>query len=256
MLQDLKARYRRWRIARHPIPDRLWSNALRAAPYTNRLTNTQRRRLRELATLFLLDKHFSAAHDLSITDVMRVRVAVKACLPILELDLDYYSNFRGVVLYPGDFRVQEMREDEAGVVHESVNELCGQSLSHGPIVLSWGTIADESAEAGQDLVIHECAHKLDMLNGDADGFPPLHAGMSAQYWTRQFQAAYDKLCTEVDAGKETRMDPYATADAAEFFAVASETFFTRPDIVAEDIPEAYEQLAAFYKQDPYATTTS
>jgi Mlc titration factor MtfA (ptsG expression regulator) len=248
----LQARYRRWRIARHPIPERLWAAALQSIPYAAQLAPDRRRRLRDLTTLFLLDKHFSPAHELIVTDAMRVCVAIKACVPVLELGIGYYSGFKGVVLYPADFRVREQQQDEAGVVHEMVSDLCGQSLSHGPMVLSWGAIAAESAEGGQDLVVHECAHKLDMLTGDADGFPPLHRDMSARAWTRAFRAAYDSLCDEVDAGHETRLDPYAAEDPAEFFAVASETFFTRPDIIAEDFPAVYAQLAAFYKQDPRA----
>jgi Mlc titration factor MtfA (ptsG expression regulator) len=181
---------------------------------------------------------------------MRVRVAARACVPVLELGLDYYSRFKGIVLYPGDFRVHEQRMDEAGVVHEEIRELCGQSLAQGPMVLSWGTIIAERAAQGQDLVIHECAHKLDTLNGEADGFPPLHAGMSPRTWTRALRVAYDKLCDDVDAGRPTRLDSYAAEDPAEFFAVASETFFTRPDVVFEDFPDVYAQLAAFYKQDP------
>jgi MtfA peptidase len=251
VLQRLKTRYRRWRVSRHPIPDRLWSAALRAAPYTRYLAPLARTRLREFATLFLIEKRFTTAHDLALTDAMRAIVALKACIPVLELGLDYYDNFKGIVLYPGDFRVHEQRTDEAGVVHEETRELCGQSMGQGPIVLSWDTLKSERASDGQDLVIHECAHKLDILNGDADGFPPLHAGVSVNGWTAAFRQAYDKLCREVDAERTTRLDPYGSADAAEFFAVASETFFTRPDILFEDFPDVYRQLADFYRQDPH-----
>jgi MtfA peptidase len=252
VLQRIKTRYRRWRVSRHPIPERLWSTALRAAPYARYLTPLQRARLRELATLFLIDKRFTTAHGLALTDAMQVVVALKACIPVLELGLEYYDNFKGIVLYPGDFRVHEQHIDEAGVVHDETRELCGQSMSQGPIVLSWDTLRRERAGDGQDLVIHECAHKLDILNGDADGFPPLHPGVSVNSWTGAFRRAYDELSREVDAEHTTRLDPYASADAAEFFAVASETFFTRPDILFEDFPEVYRQLADFYRQDPHS----
>src|SRR5437773_8054861 len=142
---------------------------------------------------------------MTIVDAMRVRIAIKACVPIHEMSLDYYSHFKEIVLYPDDFRVPEQHMDDTGVVHEEIRELCGQSLARGPMVLSWGTIAAELSEHGQDLVIHECAHKLDTLNGDADGFPPLHAGMSARSWTHTFVAAYDKLCQDLDANRPTRL---------------------------------------------------
>lgn len=252
MLRALASRYRRWRIARHPIPDALWSATLRSHPYARRLDRSQQARLRELTALFLLDKHFTATHELQLTDAMRLRIALRACVPILELGINYYADFRGVVVYPGDFRVHEKHMDDAGVVHEEIRQLCGQSLTHGPMVLSWDTLANERATNGQDLVVHECAHKLDVLNGSNEGFPPLHADMSPRTWASAFHAAYDMLCNKLDAGHDTRIDPYATADAAEFFAVASETFFTRPDIVYEDFPDVYAQLAAFFRQNPYA----
>jgi len=251
VLSALKARYQRWRIARHPLPDRVWSASLRAVPIAHRLPRAQRAKLRALVTLFLLDKHYSSAHDLHVTDAMRLRIAIKACLPILELGLGWYSHFKGIVLYPGDFRTHDQYMDETGVVHDAVSDLCGQSLIQGPMVLSWDTITTEHTDQGQDLVIHECAHKLDALNGDAAGFPPLHDNMSRRDWARAFRGAYRKLCDTIESGQTTRIDPYAAEDAAEFFAVVSETFFTRPDIVREDFPEVYQQLVAFYKQDPH-----
>lgn len=256
MLRALKSRFNRWRLQRHPIPDPLWSAALRTHAYARRLDATRRARLRELTTLFLLQKHFTAAHELVVTDAMRVRIALKACVPILELGLDHYADFRGIVVYPGDFRVHDRHMDEAGVVHEEIRQLCGQSLTQGPMVLSWDTLANEQADHGQDLVIHECAHKLDVLNGSNDGLPSLHTDMSTRQWARALRSGYDKLCAELDSGRETRIDPYAAEDAAEFFAVMSETFFTRPDIVREDFPDVYAQLAAFYRQDPYSLTNT
>lgn len=207
-------------------------------------------RLRELCARFLFQKTIVGVHDLNVTDIMRAHIAVKSCVPILELGLDYYSNFRGIVVYPGDFRVHERYLDNAGVVHEEIRQLCGQSLARGPMVLSWDTLINDRADDARDLVIHECAHKLDALNGGTEGFPPLHADMSIRTWTQTLTAAYEALCKAVDAGQDTRLDPYATENAAEFFAVVCETFFTRPDILQEDFPPVYEQLASFFRQDP------
>jgi Mlc titration factor MtfA (ptsG expression regulator) len=100
------------------------------------------------------------------------------------------------------------------------------------------------------VVIHEFAHKLDMLNGNANGFPPLHAGMSREAWAQAFTEAYKDLCRRVKAGEDTDIDPYATEAPGEFFAVVSEAFFEMPDIVRETYPAVYAQLAEFYRQDP------
>ena len=182
---------------------------------------------------------------------MRVRIALHASIPVLNLGLEYYADWISIVIYPGDFRVHEERMDDYGVVHPEIMDLCGQSLSQGPIVLSWEAIREEEvAPADHDLVIHECAHKLDLLNGNANGFPPLHSGMNARAWARDFHAAYRRLCTALDSRGSYRLDPYAAQDPAEFFAVLSETFFTMPRFIHEDFPAVYEHLQDFYRQDP------
>ena len=210
-----------------------------------------RERLRELANRLLHEKSFSGAAGLVVTNAMRARIALHACLPILNLGLDYYADWSSIVIYPGDFRVDDEYMDEHGVVHREIMDLCGQSLSHGPMVLSWEAMREEdSAPDDHDLVIHECAHKLDVLNGDANGFPPLHADMDGRGWARDFQAAYKRFCAAVETGNDNTIDPYASEDPAEFFAVASEAFFTVPNLINEKFPAVYKHLQRFYRQDP------
>jgi hypothetical protein len=253
----LRRLYDRWRIRRQAIPDRLWHRTLAQVHTACMLTRSDRARLRECTTLFLRAKTFDGAAGLVVTDSMRAAVAVRACLPILNLGIEYYSGWNDIVIYPGDFRVRDEYVDDAGVVHQQTLDLCGESLSHGPMVLSWDAIVSAGANVdGHDLVIHECAHKIDMLNGAADGFPPLHATMDALAWTRDFHAGYDGLCAALTAGAESRIDAYAATDPAEFFAVMSETFFAAPAIVRADFPAIYAQLGLFYRQHPDAVNPS
>ncbi len=248
----LKKLYRHWRPGRSSLPDSLWLQTCRASSYARALPKPDRERLRELATRFLHTKSFEGASGLAVSGVMRARIALHACIPILNLGLDYYGDWASVVIYPGDFRVHDEYMDEHGVVHREILDLCGRSLSRGPIVLSWQAILKEDETASDhDLVIHECAHKLDVLNGDANGFPPLHADMRAREWSRDFRAAYEQLCTGQSGGNPGRIDSYAGEDPAEFFAVLSEAFFTVPRLVAEDFPAVYRQLMRFYRQDPF-----
>lgn len=243
--------YDRWWRARRAIPDHLWRQTLSRVPYAQALPRPDRARLLKLATRFLQNKSFDGAAGIQITDAMRVDIALRACVPVLNLGLEFFTGWSEIVIYPGDFRVHDEYTDDAGVVHHEVLELCGESLSQGPMVLSWEAIAaSTSAISGHDLVIHECAHKLDILNGAADGFPPLHSAMEARAWTGDFRTAYEHLCAELDAGRATRLDPYAATDPAEFFAVASETFFAAPAVLCADYSAIYSQLRAFYRQDP------
>ena len=235
--------WRRQRVRRkHRIEEALWREAtgrLRFIPQTPKL--------RSLALLFLAEKQFSGTHGLEVTDEMRVSIAAQACLPVLELGLDWYAGFSGIVVYPGDFRVRRSETDEDGVVHEWDDELAGEAMPGGPVVLSWDATAND---AGMNVVIHEFAHKLDMLNGAADGLPPLHAAMDRAAWARAFEEAYQGFCDAVERGKETWLDPYAAEHASEFFAVISEAFFEDPAETRRRYPDVYDQLKLFYLQDP------
>jgi Mlc titration factor MtfA (ptsG expression regulator) len=229
-------------LEKHRIDDALWQQATAGLPFI-----PKSEKLRSLALLFLAEKQFSGAHGMEVSDAMRVSIAAQACLPILELGLDWYSGFTGIVVYPGDFRVQRTETDEHGVVHEWDDELAGEAMPGGPVVLSWDAAANDPEI---NVVIHEFAHKLDMLNGAADGLPPLHPGMDPAAWTRAFREAYEGFCDAVDRGKETWLDPYAGEHPSEFFAVISEAFFEQPAETRRRYPDVYEQLRLFYKQDP------
>jgi len=136
------------------------------------------------------------------------------------------------------------------VVHHSRDILAGESWHGGPLVLSLADVAASGQGEGVNVVLHEFAHKLDMLNGDANGFPPLHRGMDAAAWSNVFSAAYEDLCRRVDDGEDTPIDPYATTDPGEFFAVLSEAFFETPNSLFAEYPAVYAQMRQFYRQDP------
>jgi Mlc titration factor MtfA (ptsG expression regulator) len=236
---------RRRVLAKHRIDDALWQRATRPLAFLPRTP-----KLRQLALLFLAEKDFVGAHDLEVTDAMRLSIAAQACLPILELGLDWYAGWHGIVVYPGDFRVRRREIDEDGVVHEWEDDLAGEAMPGGPVVLSWDALAHDPAI---NVVIHEFAHKLDMLNGEADGVPPLHAGMDRRAWLAVFERAFEGFCDAVDRGKDTWLDPYAAEHRSEFFAVISEAFFREPQETRRRYPDVYEQLARFYRQDPAAS---
>ena len=235
--------WRRRRVLdRHRIDEALWNEATAGLPFI-----PKSEKLRELALLFLAEKQFTGAHGLEVTDAMRISIAAQACLPILELGLDWYAGFTGIVVYPGDFRVRREETDEHGVVHEWDDELAGEAMPGGPVVLSWDATANDPEI---NVVIHEFAHKLDMLNGAADGLPPLHAGMDRAAWTAAFKEAYEGFCDAVERDKETWLDPYAAEDPSEFFAVISEAFFAQPAETRRRYPDVFDQLKLFYRQEP------
>jgi Mlc titration factor MtfA (ptsG expression regulator) len=237
------ADWRRKRVLqKHRIDDALWASATRGLSFLPRSE-----KLRELALLFLAEKEFAGAQGMEVTDAMRVSIAAQACLPILELGLDWYAGFTGIVVYPGDFRVRRAETDEHGVVHEWDDDLAGEAMPGGPVVLSWDATANDPQI---NVVIHEFAHKLDMRNGAADGLPPLHPGMDRAAWTAAFEEAYEGFCDALERGKDTWLDPYAAEHPSEFFAVISEAFFKHAAETRRRYPAVYDQLKLFYRQDP------
>jgi Mlc titration factor MtfA (ptsG expression regulator) len=250
-------------LRKHAIDDALWQNTLGRLPFFGHLNDAERIRLRECTTLFIAEKEFSTAHDLPLTDAMIVAIAAQACLPVLNLSLELYRGWVGVIVYPGEFVIRKTVEDEAGVVHEIEHDASGEAWEGGPVVLSWEDAQMTGGEDAYNVVIHEFAHKIDMLNGEADGHPPLfrrwHAPLGSEAWNDVFDHAYDDFCAQVDAvpprrwgrfEQESLIDPYAADHPSEFFAVCSEALFVQPVAFEREYPELYRLLARYYRQDP------
>lgn len=231
-----------------PIPDPLWQQTMASQPFFRDLKPGERQALKNLAERFLADKEFSTAGELQLSDEICVAIAAQGCLPILELGLNAYRDWVGIIVYPDEFVVPCEIADEAGVVHQFDDVLSGQAWEGGPLLVSWRDV--QLADGSYNVVIHEFAHKLDMLNGEVDGMPALHSGITVEDWENTFHAAYDDFCQRVDSGEETRIDPYASDAPAEFFAVLSECFFGIPETVNSEYPALYQLLSRYYRQDP------
>lgn len=248
---------RRWRerriLANSAVGENAWTRAFAGLPLLDRLSPAERVRLRELATLFLHDKDVQGVGGLQLTEPMRLLIALQACLPVLHLGLDWYDDWVSVLVYPDEFLVTHRWEDEDGVVHVGEGPLSGEAWDRGPVILSWSDVCEAGGLDGFNLVIHEFAHKLDMRNGGANGFPPLHRGMDPAVWSQAFNAAYRDFLEREAGDAELPLDEYAAESPAEFFAVASEAFFEQPDRLGHHYPEVYRQLSLFYRQDPGRT---
>jgi len=245
----------RWRqsriLRRSRIDEKQWRETLERYPFLAGLSDEETARLKERVALFLHAKQIHGAAGLALDEEMKLAIAVQACLVILNLPAHWYDGWVEVIVYPDEFVPTMQWEDEYGVVHESHEPHAGEAWLQGPVILSWADVAQTRGD-GVNVVIHEFAHKLDMLNGEADGFPPLHAQMDRARWTSAFSAAYKDFCAQVERDAPTAIDPYAAESPGEFFAVVSEAFFELPETVLESYAEVYDQLAAFYRQDPYA----
>ena len=252
MFAAIKAWRRRRILRRSVLAPEVWERVASRFGFVARLNDEEKARLRDLSVLFLHEKQVSAAGGLELDDERLLGIAIQACILILNLDLDWYNGWVEVIVYPDEFVSRHEFHNEDGVVEVDDQPYSGQAWLRGPVILSWADVEYAWIGDGANVVIHEFAHKLDMLNGDANGFPPLHPGMSRQDWADAFTQAYDDFCRRVEAGEETEIDPYASEAPGEFFAVISEAFFELPDVVQRIYPKVYQQLAAFYRQDPAA----
>jgi Mlc titration factor MtfA (ptsG expression regulator) len=266
-------------LSREPadVPEPLWQATAAALPFIGRLPAAEIAQLRTLVSRFLADKEMAGAGGLELTAEMQVNIAAQACLPVLRLGLAWYRGWSSIVVYPGEFVVPRSVTDEAGVVHEYREPISGEAWDGGPVLLSW----EDAQRAGADdgaayaVVIHEFTHKLDLLNGDADGVPPFssahHAGLDARAWRETLATAYGRFVAElelieadlppdVDPESEAAdafyahlpLDAYAGLDEGEFFAVSSEAFFVEPSRLQAAFPDWYALLARFFLQDPLA----
>lgn len=230
----------------------MWTRVVAQLSFLRGLSAEDAARLKELVVVFLAEKEMHGAHGLRLTDELRLSIAVQACLPVLNLGLDIYEGWVGVIVYPGEFRVHKEEIDEDGVVHTFQEELAGEAWPGGPVILSWEDVG--MTERGYNVVIHEFAHKIHMAGGDDTDFPDARKGMDAAAWRKSLEEAYRRFCIQVAADRPTFIDPYAAEHPAEFFAVVSEAFFTESAVLARDWPELYAQLALFYRQDPAGRT--
>lgn len=260
MLNPLQS-FRRWWLSRilrkAKIPETLWKRVVQDVPLIGYLSEHDRHRLRELSSLFLHKKTITGVGDLLVDDYARTVIASQACLLILNLGLEYYSGWVEVIVYPNAFVAPHEELDEAGVLHQSNNHLSGEAWGRGPVVLSWEDIRPQrhhSSIHGINVVLHEFAHKIDLLNGSANGMPPLHKSMHPEQWSEDFSQAYYTMLRSVESGHRGRIDPYAVQNPAEFFAVVTEFFFERPLLLKQELPSVYKQLVMFYRQEPHRYT--
>jgi len=245
----------RWLLGRTPqtiAPD-LWRDIRAAVPWVAALDPERDARLAQLAARFLHEKAITPVGELVLDDRDRGLLAAACCLPLLEFGAAGLRGWSQLIVYPEAFRVNRTHVDAAGVLHQWEDELVGESWDSGPLILSWADVlADcDDPHAGFCVAVHEMAHKIDVLDGELDGTPPL-PGPWQRGWARDFQAAYDAFVEEVEAGRDTAIDPYAAEAPEEFFAVASEYHFSDPRLLRAAMPRVAAHLERFYGLSPFA----
>jgi len=237
-----------------PFPDE-WDDLLREHfSIYSLLDDSDRRELQSHVMVFLDEKQFEGCAGLELTDEIRVTIAAQACVLLLHRETDYFPSMTSIFVYPSLFVIDAEEQDETGIVSTYEDELSGESWDLGPVVLSWedALIGARGEDRGYNTVIHEFAHQLDLENGAVDGVPKLDGVEGYDAWERAFTAAYEKLEKKIRADRDSAVDEYALEGPDEFFAVVTEHFFQTPAELRAEFPAVYDELKAYFKQDPAA----
>jgi len=252
----LMQRWRRARVRRQPFPPG-WRAVLRERmPAFARLPADVQVRLKKHAQVLLAEVPFIGCGGLVVDDEVRVLVAVQASLLLLGRGDGGFEGLSQVLVYPGAFVVERTHTQADGTLRDERQVLSGESWQQGQVVLSWDDVLAGAAdpEDGRNVVIHEFAHRLDQATGTANGAPGFAPGSGSaaqrRQWARVFSAEFEALQQRLTRGESGLIDPYATTNAAEFFAVTTELFFERPEALAAAHPALHEQLRGFHGVDP------
>lgn len=242
------------RIKQQGFTSRQWESAIADWSVMQRYQGKDRDKLRDMSFHFLARKDIASGSGFQFDGTMCLKLATMACVPILNLGLDWYDHWVTVILYEGDFVPHHHQQTDDGVVHTDQSVLSGEAWHQGPVILAWSRICDAGAAThhgmASNVVIHEMAHKLDMLRDGANGAPPMHPDMRPGEWHDIFSEAWERLNEDYRHHRGLPLDVYALTSPAEFFAVCSETFFEAPDRLYTALPGVYRLLSQFYRQQP------
>jgi hypothetical protein len=251
MLGFLSKRRRR-RIMAEPFPD-AWRHSLeRDLGAWPTLEDDERRVLEGIVQVMLAEKRWQGCGGLELNDRIRVAIAGQAGMLLLGLEHDYYRNVTDILVYPRAYRGGQPGRREGGVVSDQPATRLGEAWLRGPVVLAWDAALQggRSDHDGRNVVYHEFAHKLDMLDGAADGVPPLEAPAAYQRWYEAMMTEYQALQRDLERGRKGLLRPYGATAPEEFFAVAVEVFFEQGQRLEREATELYGVLRDYFHQDP------
>ncbi len=243
-------RRRRARLLTRPFP-REWRIRLELdVALWRAIPDRLRPRLEDDLRILMAERSWEPCGGLVLDDEMRAVIAAQACVLTLGRSVDAFDHVRSILVYPHAYRARDTWEDEAGLVTEEDDHRQGEASEHGLVVLSWQVVVSDARTLnGRNLVLHEMAHQIDPL--DATPALPGAGRVEAARWRSAFLDLFEGFCAEVDAGRRVKgLDTYGAENEAEFFAVATESFFERGAYLRTHQPELYEVLVGYYNLDP------
>ncbi|MCW8130390.1 MAG: zinc-dependent peptidase [Planctomycetota bacterium] len=220
--------------------------ALDEVPFLARLDAEQKHRFLALARTFLHQVQIDGAEGLKPTLSERAWIAASCSLLYVSRPDWPFPPVARVVVSPRKFDEKTWQPSEKGVyggVYTSSRVGKGAvGVTRAMLEYSFRQPAD-----GYHVGVHEFAHALDEKDHVFDGVPTHLPGELASSWLGPLEKARA-------AAGELRgiLREYAAKDHSEAFAVAVETFFERPLELRRHETQLYDNLRAFFRQDPAA----
>lgn len=235
-----------------PFPEDKLAILRRRLPIYDNLSEADQHQLQQLVKRFLFKKRFVGCAGLEVTEDMRITVAASACLLLLNRATHEFRNVRWIYLYPAEFIVRHSVRDAAGVVSQKSGIFSGEAWHNGRIILSWNAVEKGAFDFndGRNVVLHEFAHQLDAESGTMNGAPLLYSKGAYGSWATILSREYKSLREHAYFGRPQVLDAYGATNPAEFFAVATESFFEQPEQLAEEHEELFTELKNYYHVDP------
>jgi MtfA peptidase len=245
----------RKKLTAAPFPA-VWEDILRRNVAHYCLLNVdERAQLHALIHVFIAEKDWEGAGGLDLTDEIRVTISAQACLLLLGIPHNYYRNVESIIVYPSTVLPPPRKLGFFETALEPVelsHPIIGQAFRQGPVIIVWDAALQggRHPESGHNVIYHEFAHKLDMLDGAADGTPPLRDRAEYRDWVKTCSREYLRLKHDAEHGRKSFLNAYGATNEAEFFAVATEQFFDQPRLMLKNAPDLYRVLKEYYRQDP------
>jgi len=242
---------KRARLRNQPVSTRLLNILNSNVGLYSQLPDDLKSELHGHINVFLAEKQFMGCDELEVSDEMRVTVAGLACILLLNRPATYFPGFSSIIIYPDSYVATEVSFDGHVEVRRKTKR-AGESWLRGPVVLSWKDVLQGSANVGDgyNVVLHEFAHKLDEENDGTNGLPVLQEREQYGQWAKVLGKEYKLLESRIDRGRNRVLHEYGLTSPAEFFAVATESFFEKPIAMRDQLPDLYDQLRIFYCSDP------
>lgn len=223
-----------------------WRNILnKNVPFYKGLSADDKLAFEQKVHLFLFNHEITGV-KVSLTDEDYMLVASSAIIPVFYFDNWHYSNLSEVLIYPNAF-------NEKYEFHQKGNPILGMvgtGPMEGKMILSREALHHgfKNETDKKNTAIHEFVHLIDKMDGDTDGLPKML--MQRQYaipWLKLVQQKMDEIHKDT-----SDLNPYGGTSKTEFFAVASEYFFERPELMKKKHPELYTALAIAFKTDVHS----